>query len=88
MSIHSSGLTVFSFLHIEGNTLGLGEEVDGVAGGASGMGVDKIVEAGYRTSEGKAAGLFGASFRVGSTARLGTIGSTKGLGARLVLTRS
>jgi len=40
MAIHSSGLTVFSLTHIEGITLGAGEEVDEVAGGASGMGVD------------------------------------------------
>ena len=43
MAIHSSGQTVFSFSHIDGITLGAGEEVDEVAGGASGMGVDKWV---------------------------------------------
>ena len=37
MAIHSSGQIVFSFPHIEGITLGAGEEVDEVAGGASGM---------------------------------------------------
>ena len=41
MAIHSSGQTVFSLTHIEGITLGAGEEVDG---GASGMGVNGIVE--------------------------------------------
>ena len=40
MAIHSSGQTVFSFPHIEGFiTLGAGEEVDEVAGGARGMDV-------------------------------------------------
>ena len=39
MPIHSSRRTVFSFLHIEGITLSAGEEV---AGGASGMSVDRI----------------------------------------------
>ena len=37
MAIHSSGQTIFSFTHIEGITLGAGEEVDEVVGGASGM---------------------------------------------------
>ena len=37
MAIHSSGQTVFSFPYIEGIKLGAGEEVDEVAGGASGM---------------------------------------------------
>ena len=36
MVIHFSGQTVFSFIHIEEITLGAGEEVDKVAGGASG----------------------------------------------------
>jgi hypothetical protein len=39
MAIHSSGQIVFSFPHIEGITLGAGEEVDEVAGGASGSDV-------------------------------------------------
>ena len=38
MAIHSSGQAIFSLAHIEGITLGAGEEVDQVAGGASGMG--------------------------------------------------
>ena len=42
MAIHSNGQTVLSFPHIEGITLGAGEEVDEVAGRASGMGVDRI----------------------------------------------
>ena len=33
MAIHSSGQTVFSLPHIEGITLGEGEEVDQVVGG-------------------------------------------------------
>ena len=32
----------FSLCHIEGITLGVGKEVDEVAGGASDMGVDRI----------------------------------------------
>ena len=52
MIIHSSGQTIFSLAHIEGITLGTGEKVDEVAGGASGMGVDMISEVGVRASEG------------------------------------
>ena len=37
MDIHSSGHTIFSLPHMEGITLGAGEEVDEVAGEASGM---------------------------------------------------
>ena len=36
MAIHSSGQTIFGFTHIEYITLGVGEEVDEVAGGANG----------------------------------------------------
>ena len=53
MPIHSSGQTDFGFTHIEGITLGAGEEVDEVAGGASGMGVDRM------PSEGQAMGCMG-----------------------------
>ena len=42
----------FYCTHIEGITLVAGEEVDEVAGGASGMGVDGIGEVGDRASEG------------------------------------
>ena len=42
MAIHSSGQTIFSLTYIEEISLGPGEEVDEVAGGASGMGVDGI----------------------------------------------
>ena len=55
MAIHSSGQTIFSLTHIEGITLGAGEEVDKVAGGASGMGV-----VGDRASEGQDAEMYGA----------------------------
>ena len=48
MPIHSNGNTVFSLPHIEGITLGAGEEVNEVAGGAGGMGVDGIGEVGDR----------------------------------------
>ena len=44
MAIHSSGQTVFSLSHIEGITLGAGEEIDEVDGGANGMGADGIGE--------------------------------------------
>ena len=44
MPIHSSRQTVFSISYIEGIILGIGEEVDEVAGGANGMGVDGMVE--------------------------------------------
>ena len=37
MAIHSSGKAIFSLAHIERIPLGAGEEVDEVAGGASGM---------------------------------------------------
>jgi hypothetical protein len=43
--------TLFSLSNIEVITLDAGEEVDEVAGGASGMGVDRIGEIGDRASE-------------------------------------
>ena len=64
MAIHSSGQTIFSLVHIEGIALGAGEEVDEVAGGAGGMGV----EVGDRAREGQAAGVYGAGFTAGSMA--------------------
>jgi hypothetical protein len=73
VAIHSSGQTVFSLSHI-GNTMGVSEEVDEVAGGASGMGVDRICEIGDRASEGQAAGVYGAGLTVGSLARTGARG--------------
>ena len=44
--IHSSGQTISSLAHIERITLGAGEEVDEVAGGAGGMDVNGIGEVG------------------------------------------
>ena len=61
MAIHSSGQT-FSLAYIEGITLGAGEEVDEVAGGAGGMGVDGIGEVCDQASKGQAAGVYGAGF--------------------------
>ena len=40
MAIHFNGQTIFSIAHIEGITVGAGEEVNEVAGGASGMDVE------------------------------------------------
>ena len=42
-----------------------------VTGGASGIDVNRISELGDRTSEGQAAGVYGASFTVGSLASVG-----------------
>ena len=42
MAINSSGQAIFGLTHIEEITVGAGEDVDEVAGGASGMGVDRI----------------------------------------------
>ena len=52
-------LFLFFFIssHIEGITLGAGEEVDGVAGGASSMDFDRIGE-GEWDSERQAAGVY------------------------------
>ena len=44
--IHSSGQTIFSLAHREEITLGAGEAVDDVAGGAGGMGLDGICKVG------------------------------------------
>ena len=54
--------TIFSLAHIEGITLGAGEEVDEVAEGASAMGVDGIGEVSDRASEGQVAGVYGTGF--------------------------
>jgi hypothetical protein len=48
VAIHSSGQTIFSFTHIEGITLGAGEEVLEVSGGTIGMGLHGIAEVGDR----------------------------------------
>ena len=83
MAIHSSGQTTFCFTHIEGITLDTGEEVDEVSGGASGMGIDRIGEDGDLTSEGQAAGVYGAGLTTESLVRMGR----EGWGSRLVLTK-
>lgn len=67
MIIHSSGKTTLSFPHIEGKTLGAGEEMYKVAGRASGSlaslgGMSQIDD---RGSEGKAVGVFGEGFAAG-----------------------
>ena len=85
MAIHSSGETVFSPTHIEGITLGADEEVDEVAEGSSGMGVERIGEIGDRASERQVAGMYGTGFTAMCLARKGARGGT---GTRLVLTRS
>ena len=76
--------------HIEKITLGEGEEVDEVAGGAGGMGVDGIAEVGDGdwASEGQAAGVNGAGFTAGSLAGKGARGGARGTGTRLVLAKS
>ena len=52
MTVHSfCGQTIFSLTHIKGITLSADEEVDEVAGGASGMGVDRISEVSDRANE-------------------------------------
>ena len=68
MVIPSNGQAVFSLSHIEGITLGAGEEGDEVAGGTSGIDVNKIGEVSDRASEGQAAGVYGAGFTAGSMA--------------------
>ena len=49
--------------------MGASEELDEVAGGAGGMGVDRIGGTGDRASDGKGAGVYGTGFTVGSQAR-------------------
>ena len=66
--------------HIEGITLGTSEEVDKVAGGPSGMGVDGIGEVVDRTSEGQSAEVYGADFTAGSLAGKGARCGTRGTG--------
>ena len=60
--------------------LGAGEEVDEVAGGASGMGVNTI---GGRASEGQVARVYGAGFTVGCLARKGARGGMRGTGNKV-----
>ena len=54
MTIHYRGKTTFSFTHIESIILSIREEVDEFAGGASGMGVDRVGEVCCRASKGQA----------------------------------
>ena len=84
MAIHSSGQAIFSLAYIEGITLGAAEEVDEVAGGAGGMGLDRIGE-GDRASKGQVAGVYGAGFTVGSLARVGTRDVGKGSASSFLL---
>jgi hypothetical protein len=59
MAIHSNGQTILGSTHIEGNTLGTCGEVDEVAGGASGMDLDRIVELGDRDMKERLLGCTG-----------------------------
>ena len=83
MAIHSSGQTISSLAHIEGITLGAGEEIDEVAGGASCIGVYRIGEIGDRANEGHAAGVYGAGFTAGSLAGKGARGETRVTGNKV-----
>ena len=79
MAIHSSGQTIFNLTHIKGITLGAGEEVDEIAGGASGMSVDRMGE----ISEGRAAVVYGAGFTAGPLTRKGARGGLRGMGNKV-----
>ena len=79
MAIHSSGQTIFSLAHIEGITLGTGEEIDEVVGGASVMSVDGIGEVDDWAREGQAAGVYWAGFTTGSLAGKGARVGTRGM---------
>ena len=65
MAIHSSRQTILSLAHIEGITLGAGEDVDEVAGGASGMGVDGIGEVSDRVVKDRLLGCMGQVLQQG-----------------------
>ena len=58
MDIHSTGHSIFSFTHMEGVTLGTGEDVYELAGGTSDVG-----EVGDRASEGQTAGVYGTGLK-------------------------
>jgi hypothetical protein len=58
-TIYSTGETDSGFSHIEGITLDAGDEEDEVAGGLSGMSVDRIFEICDRANEGQAASVSG-----------------------------
>ena len=51
VTIQPNGQTAFGSSYIEGITLGTGEKVDEVAGGASGMGMYRIGEVGERLEQ-------------------------------------
>ena len=63
VTIHFNWQIIFGFAH-KGITLGAGEEVDEVAGWASGIGVDRIDEIGDRVGEGQATGVYGMMFKM------------------------
>ena len=83
MAIYFSGQIVFCLSHIEGITLGAGEEVDEVAGGARAMGVDRIGEVSDRASERQAARVYEAGFTAGSLARKGARDGMRGTGNKV-----
>ena len=83
MNIHSSAQTIFSFTHIEGITLGAGEEVDDVGEGATGMSEDRVGEVGSSASEREAVGVYETGFTVGSLARVGASDRKWGLGIKV-----
>ena len=76
-------VAIYSSAHLKGITLGAGEEVYEVAGGASGLGVDRIGEVGDRANEGEGAGVYGAGFTVGSLAGKGTRGGMRWTGNKV-----
>jgi hypothetical protein len=80
VAIHCSRQTILSFPHIECITVGADEEVDEVAGGASGKCVNKICEVDDRTSEEQATGVYGAGLTMGSLTREGARGGMRGKG--------
>ena len=80
MAFHS----VLSCPHIEGITLGAGEEVDEVAGGASGMSVDRIFDVGDIVCEGQTARVYRMGFIVGSLTRKGARDRMRGTGNKVI----
>ena len=72
-------LLFFSLYHKEGITLGAVEEIDEVAGGASGMGVDRIGKVDDKASEGEPTGVFYS----GVSGRDRSRGGTRGTGNKV-----